>query len=141
MKDDIARVPTLKPELGNLSKYWQEYSWETRDELFQLSDTIGSKIDIIGLRPIFRKDLPKDYIAYWEVKMNGKKGEKYLIISAGIIRILINSSFHPSILPSFHYCVLLGIYLSITPSIHQFAHPPILITPFVTSFIHIFFSK
>ncbi|XP_031572628.1 uncharacterized protein LOC116306677 isoform X2 [Actinia tenebrosa] len=81
MKDDIARVPTLEPELGNLSKYWQEHSWETRDELFQLGDAIGSN-DIIGLRPIYRKDLPKEYIAYWEVKMNGKTGEKYLIISA-----------------------------------------------------------
>ena len=106
MKDDIARVPTVEPELGNVSKYWQEHSWETRDELFQLSDTIGSN-DIIGLRPIYRKDLPKDYIAYWEVKINGKKGEKYLIISAGIIQLSLFICvffIHPFIDPSLSYC-------------------------------------
>lgn len=38
----------------------------------------------MGLRPIFRKDLPNDYVAYWEAKLNGKAGEKYVIISAGM---------------------------------------------------------
>lgn len=37
----------------------------------------------MGLRPIFRKDLPEKYVAYWEAKLNGKSGEKYVIISAG----------------------------------------------------------
>ena len=58
-------------------------SWETREELFQLSDTIGNKDNILGLTPIYRKDLPKGYIAYWELKLHGKNGGKYVIISAG----------------------------------------------------------
>lgn len=37
----------------------------------------------MGLRPIFRKDLPDKYVAYWEAKLNGRSGEKYVIISAG----------------------------------------------------------
>ena len=83
MADDIAQVPAPGPQLANTSKQWQKNaSWETHEELFQLSDAIGSS-DIIGLKPIYRKDLPSDYIAYWEVKLNGKTGEKYVIISAG----------------------------------------------------------
>lgn len=82
MADDIAIIPTNAPT-PNTSQLWQKNaSWETHDELFQLSDTIGSS-DIIGLKPIYRKDLPTNYIAYWEVKLNSKKGEKYVIIAAG----------------------------------------------------------
>ena len=58
-------------------------SWETQEEFYTLSDAISHE-DIMGLRPIFRKDLPNDYVAYWEAKLNGKAGEKYVIISAGM---------------------------------------------------------
>lgn len=66
----------------NVSVLWEEVSWETREELFQLSDTIGNQDNILGLTPIYRKDLPSNYIAYWELKLHGKKGDKYVIISA-----------------------------------------------------------
>ena len=88
MADDIATIPTKGPTMANTSKLWQRNaSWETHEELFQLSDAIGSS-DIIGLRPVYRKDLPADYIAYWEVKLNGKTGEKYVIISAGTLTFI-----------------------------------------------------
>ena len=76
-------VVTHPPDLSNASSAWHNnVSWETQEEFYTLSDTISQE-DIIGLRPIFRKDLPKDYIAYWEAKINGKNGEKYVIISSG----------------------------------------------------------
>lgn len=81
-KDDYIEI-TDYPDLSNTSSStWQQnVSWETQEEFYTLSDAI-SKEDIMGLRPIFRKDLPRDYIAYWEAKINDKKGEKYVIISA-----------------------------------------------------------
>ena len=83
-KDDYIEI-TDYPDLSNTSSStWQQnVSWETQEEFYTLSDAI-SKEDIMGLRPIFRKDLPRDYIAYWEAKINDKKGEKYVIISAGM---------------------------------------------------------
>ena len=65
------------------SAWHQNVSWETKEEFYTLSDAI-SRDDIMGLRPIFRKDLPRDYIAYWEAKINDRKGERYVIISAGM---------------------------------------------------------
>ena len=75
---------TDPPSLSNTSNAWHKnnVSWETQEEFYTLSDAISQE-DIMGLRPIFRKDLPHDYIAYWEAKINGKTGEKYVIISAG----------------------------------------------------------
>lgn len=83
LRDDYIEV-TGYPDLSNTSSSaWQQnVSWETQEEFYTLSDAI-SKEDIMGLRPIFRKDLPRDYIAYWEAKINDKKGERYVIISAG----------------------------------------------------------
>lgn len=77
-------VVTRPPDLSNTSSAWHNnVSWETQEEFYTLSDAISQE-DIMGLRPIFRKDLPRDYIAYWEAKINGKRGEKYVIISAGM---------------------------------------------------------
>ena len=39
--------------------------------------------NIVNLRPIYRKDLPENYIAYWEVHLGGAMGARCLIISAG----------------------------------------------------------
>ncbi|EDO36202.1 predicted protein [Nematostella vectensis] len=80
MADDMAVVPERE---ANTSSMWkQNVSWETKEELFQLSDAIGNSDNIISLRPIYRKDLPPAYIAYWELKLHGKTGERYVIISA-----------------------------------------------------------
>lgn len=38
----------------------------------------------MGLRSIFRKDFLRDYIVYWEVKINDRKGERYVIILVGM---------------------------------------------------------
>lgn len=75
-------VVTHPPNLPNTSWYKNNVSWEAQEEIYTLSDAI-SQDDIMGLRPIFRKDLPDKYVAYWEAKLNGKSGEKYVIISAG----------------------------------------------------------
>ena len=48
-----------------------------------MSDIIDQS-DLLGLRPVYRKDLPQKYIAYWEVKLSEANKEKYMIISAGI---------------------------------------------------------
>ncbi|XP_068740612.1 uncharacterized protein [Montipora capricornis] len=76
-------VVTNSPDVSNRSSsaWHQNVSWETKEEFYTLSDAI-SKDDIMGLRPIFRKDLPRDYIAYWEAKIHDRKGERYVIISA-----------------------------------------------------------
>lgn len=66
-----------------MTALWKDVSWETREELFQLADSIEGENNILGLTPIYRKDLPRNYIAYWELKLLGKNGEKYVIISAG----------------------------------------------------------
>lgn len=79
--DDYILV-THPPTLSNTSWHNNNVSWEAQEEIYTLSDAI-SQDDIMGLRPIFRKDLPDKYVAYWEAKLNGKTGEKYVIISAG----------------------------------------------------------
>lgn len=73
---------THPPNLSNTSWHNNNVSWEAQEEIYTLSDAI-SQDDIMGLRPIFRKDLPDKYVAYWEAKLNGRSGEKYVIISAG----------------------------------------------------------
>lgn len=73
----------MDPRAANVSEQWKDLSWETREKLFQLTDSVGSEDKILGLTPIYRKDLPKNYIAYWEIKILGKRGENYVIISAG----------------------------------------------------------
>lgn len=75
-------VVTHPPNLSNTSWHNNNVSWEAQEEIYTLSDAI-SQDDIMGLRPIFRKDLPDKYVAYWEAKLNGRSGEKYVIISAG----------------------------------------------------------
>lgn len=85
---DDGIVVTKPPDLSNASSAWRHnVSWETQEEFYTLSDVI-TQDDILGLRPIFRKDLPRDYIAYWEAKIKGKSGEKYVIISAGMYAVL-----------------------------------------------------
>ena len=86
---------TVPPRVLNSSEsintFWcgtDDVSWETQEEFYTLSDAI-SQDDIMGLRPIFRKDLPHNYVAYWEAKINGKTGEKYVIISAGMCSYII----------------------------------------------------
>ena len=64
-------------------------SWETQEELFHLSDIIDQN-HLLGLRPIYRKDLPAKYIAYWEVKLSMGAKEKYFIVSAGMFILLLH---------------------------------------------------
>lgn len=82
----ITDPPRVLNNSESSSTFWcgtDDVSWETQEEFYTLSDAI-SQDDIMGLRPIFRKDLPHNYVAYWEAKINGKTGEKYVIISAGL---------------------------------------------------------
>lgn len=82
----ITDPPRVLNNSESSSTFWcgtDDVSWETQEEFYTLSDAI-SQDDIMGLRPIFRKDLPRNYVAYWEAKINGKTGEKYVIISAGL---------------------------------------------------------
>lgn len=84
--EDGIKITDPPRVLNNSESFWcgtDDVSWETQEEFYTLSDAI-SQDDIMGLRPIFRKDLPHNYVAYWEAKINGKTGEKYVIISAGL---------------------------------------------------------
>ena len=77
-------MPPSDVPVGNSTQLWKNnVSWETKEGLFQMSDIIDQS-DLLGLRPVYRKDLPQKYIAYWEVKLSEANKEKYMIISAGI---------------------------------------------------------
>ena len=103
---------THPPNLSNTSWHNNNVSWEAQEEIYTLSDAI-SQDDIMGLRPIFRKDLPDKYIAYWEAKLNGRSGEKYVIISAGEymgIWLLVICSVYYVYVTFEHTCFLCEIW-------------------------------
>ncbi|XP_006822696.2 uncharacterized protein LOC102802244 [Saccoglossus kowalevskii] len=55
-------------------------SWETLDELEQLEDVFGYAPNFTGKPcPIYREDLPNDYVAYWELEINETE---FVIISS-----------------------------------------------------------
>ncbi|XP_006823337.1 uncharacterized protein LOC102809957 [Saccoglossus kowalevskii] len=58
-------------------------SWETQDELLQLEDSLKFQARTENdyyPTPIYRKDLPRDYVAYWEIEVNDND---HVILSAG----------------------------------------------------------
>ncbi|XP_077987795.1 uncharacterized protein LOC144442351 [Glandiceps talaboti] len=75
----ILTLVVLKVEAFKLS---QPLSWEVEDELLQLKDRLGLESSTISSEPIpvYRKDLDKDYIAYWYIEIGDRE---YVVVSTG----------------------------------------------------------
>ena len=59
-----------------------DISWEMKRAFLELRQIMGDFKPKM-LFPVYRKDLPYDYIAYYEVKLQHKDGISYAVISAG----------------------------------------------------------
>lgn len=61
-----------------------EISWEMKRASLELRQIMGDFKPKV-LFPIYRKDLPSNYIAYYELKIEQSQRQSYAVISAGML--------------------------------------------------------
>lgn len=64
-----------------------DVSWEMKRASLELRQIMGDFRPKV-LFPIYRKDLPSNYIAYYELKIEQSQRQSYAVISAGMFIIV-----------------------------------------------------